>query len=159
MKKLIIMVGILVFILIISTMIYGVRMHHESCPVCFLKPLNMEIVKHYIEGFGPLAILVYILLYIVNTITLIPPIAFMSLAAGALFGPMGGTIALTLGSFYGTTTTFIISRFFGEKFVAQFIKGKAADFNENLSKNGFLLSEGIDVDTYEDLILFQKEKK
>jgi len=113
--------------------------HSQFCPACFMKSLNPEVIKHYIEGFGPWAIIVYVLLYTVNTLTLIPPIAFMSLSAGAIFGPIWGTVALTLGAFCGTTLTFIISRFFGGKLVDKFVKGKAADFNEKLSKKGFMV--------------------
>ena len=98
-------IGIIVFALIISAVIYGAQYHNESCPACSLKAFGPEVIRHYIVGFGPWAIAIYILLYTVNTITLIPPIAFMSLSAGALFGPIWGTVALTLGSFCGTTTS------------------------------------------------------
>lgn len=113
--------------------------HTEFCPQCLVKNLNPEVIRHYIEGFGPWAIAVYVGLYTINTLTLIPPIAFMSLSAGALFGPIWGTVALTLGAFCGTTITFIVSRFFGGKLVDKFVKGKAAEFNEKLSKKGFIV--------------------
>ncbi len=136
-KKIIISIVVLLFVG--GLFFLGLKHHHEICPICNVKELNVDVVKHYIEGFGPWAILVYVLLYTVNTVTLIPPIAFMSLSAGALFGPVWGTVALSLGAFCGTTTTFIISRFFGGKLVDKFVKGKAADFNEKLSKNGFIV--------------------
>jgi len=104
-----------------------------------LKSLNVEKVRSFIQGFGPLAIVMYIVLYIANTVILIPPIAFMSLSAGAIFGPIWGTVALSLGAMAGTTTTFVISRYFGGKLVDKFVKGKAAVFNEKLSRNGFLV--------------------
>ena len=125
--------------LLMGGFIWGVLQHKEVCAVCFVKSLNPEVIRHYIEGFGSWAIVVYVLLYTVNTLTLIPPIAFMSLSAGALFGPVWGTVALTLGAFSGTTVTFIISRFFGGKLVDKFVKGKAADFNAKLSKRGFMV--------------------
>ncbi len=136
-KKMII--SIIVLAAVVGGIIWGTQQHKEHCAVCFVKSLNADVIKHYIESFGPWAILVYVGLYTLNTLTLIPPIAFMSLSAGALFGPIWGTVALTLGSFCGTTTTFIISRFFGGKLVDKFVKGKAADFNEKLSKKGFVV--------------------
>lgn len=125
--------------LVVGALLYGAKSHLGFCPVCFAKSLNPEAIRHYIEGFGPWAIVVYIVLYTLNTLTLIPPIAFMSLSAGALFGPVWGTCALTLGAFCGTTATFIISRFFGGKLVDKFVKGKAADFNAKLSDRGFIV--------------------
>ena len=136
-KKIIISISILIAIGVMFFL--GLKEHHATCPICSLKSLDIEVVKHYIQGFGPWAIVVYILLYTLNTVTLIPPIAFMSLSAGALFGPIWGTVALTLGSFCGVTTTFVISRFFGGKLVDKFVKGKAADFNDKISKNGFIV--------------------
>ena len=139
MNKKKVILSIIVLGLVIGTIILGAQHHKEHCAVCFVKSLNPEVIKHFILSFGPWAILVYVALYTLNTLTLIPPIAFMSLSAGALFGPIWGTVALALGSFCGTTTTFIISRFFGGKLVDKFVKGKAADFNEKMSKNGFVV--------------------
>jgi len=132
-------IAIVVLIILIGGLFIHVNQHRELCPLCFGKPLNVDVIRHYIEGFGPWAIFVYILLYTVNTLVLIPPIAFMSLSAGALFGSVWGTVALSLGAFFGTTATFIISRFFGGKLVDKFVKGKTASFNEKLGANGFLV--------------------
>ncbi len=134
-KKLII--SLILIVAAIGAVFLGVHHHIEICPICHT--FNTESVRHYIEGFGPWAIVVYVILYTVNTLTLIPPIAFMSLSAGAIFGPVEGTMALTLGSFCGTTMTFIISRFFGGKLVDKFVKGKGAEFNKKISKNGFIV--------------------
>jgi len=138
-KPLKLIVPLIILVLVIGAIIYGAYTHLEFCPSCIAKSLNPEVIRHYIEGFGSWAIVVYVLLYTVNTLTLIPPIAFMSLSAGAIFGPVWGTVALTLGAFCGTTVTFIISRFFGGKLVDKFVKGKAADFNAKLSKRGFVV--------------------
>lgn len=139
MKNKKIILAIILVVLALAAAIYGVLEHHKICAVCAVKSLNAEVIRHYIEGFGSWAIVMYVLLYTVNTITLIPPIAFMSLSAGAIFGPVWGTLALTLGAFCGTTATFVIARFFGGKLVDKFVKGKAADFNAKLSKNGFIV--------------------
>ena len=138
-KPLKVIISIAALALLVGTLFYGVNIHKTICPACMAKALSPEVVRHYIQSFGPWAILVYIILYTINTLTLIPPIAFMSLSAGALFGPVWGTVALTIGAFSGTTTTFIISRFFGGRLVEKFVKGKAAEFNEKLSKKGFLV--------------------
>jgi len=119
---------------------YAFYQHQQHCNYCIsLRLFTPEVIKHYIEGFGPLAIVVYILLYAVNTVSLLPPIAIMSLSAGFLFGPVKGTIALTLGAFLGTSITFFIARFFGGKLVEKLSKGKAAEFQEKLEKNGFMV--------------------
>jgi len=99
---------------------------------------RIRLIKHYVLGFGPWAFVVYVLLYTLNTMTLLPPILFMTLAGGAIFGPLVGSIAIMLGCLFGTTATFFISRFLGRRFVEKVLKGKARDFEEKLNKKGFL---------------------
>lgn len=114
--------------------------HQQGCLQCSVaKTFSPEVVRHFIGDFGPWAIIVYVLLYTINTISILPPIAFMSLSAGFLFGPILGFIALTLGSFFGTSATFFIARRFGGEFVDTITKGKVVEFQKKISKNGFLV--------------------
>jgi len=114
--------------------------HQDQCLQCsVVKTFTPDVIRHFIGGFGPWAIVIYIFLYTVNTISLLPPIAIMSLSAGFLFGPLWGFIALSLGAFCGTSATFYISRYFGQSFVEKRLKGKAASFQEKLVKNGFMV--------------------
>jgi len=93
--------------------------HQQGCLQCsVVKTFTPDVVRHFIGGFGPWAIIVYMVLYTINTISLLPPIAIMSLSAGFLFGPIWGFIALSLGAFCGTSATFFISRYFGIKISA-----------------------------------------
>ena len=115
-----------------------IKNHQMHCPICInLKTFTPAVIKHYILGFGPWALVVFIGLYALNTVSLLPPIGIMSLAAGFIFGSLKGTIALMLGAFLGTTATFYIARFFGGQFVENLIKGKAKEFQEKLNQNGF----------------------
>lgn len=113
--------------------------HQARCPACSgFNTFKPEVIKHYILGFGPWALVVYIILYTINTISLLPPIGIMSLAAGFIFGPFWGSVGIMSGSFLGTTSTFHISRNFGKKFVEGLIKGKGKELEEKLNNNGFV---------------------
>lgn len=129
---------ILKLAIVVSTIVVISALYRYLCIQC----LNIEVfkpgnIKNYIAGFGTWAIVVYVLLYTINTITLLPPIGIMSLSAGAILGPLYGTIGVMLGSFLGTSATFFISRKTGGPFVQKIVKGKAKDFQEKLDKNGF----------------------
>ena len=120
-------------------LILFIKFHQNSCPTCFhLRPWNPAVIKHYILNFGPWALTVYIALYALNTVSLLPPIAALSLAAGYIFGTLWGTIAMMVGAFFGTTVTFYISRVFGRKIVEPLIKGRVKDFEEKVNQNGFM---------------------
>ena len=115
-----------------------IRNHQLHCPICVhLKSFSPDVIKHFILGFGPWALMVFIAFYALNTISLLPPIGVMSLSAGFIFGPLNGSIAIMAGAFLGTTATFFISRVFGSRFVENMMKGKAKEFQEKLDQNGF----------------------
>jgi len=126
-----------VAMILVSTMFIQ---HQKGCLQCsVVQSFTPDVIRHFIGGFGPWAIIVYVLLYTINTVSILPPIAFMSLSAGFLFGPILGFIALSLGSFCGTSATFFISRYFGGEFVDKLTKGRAVEFQKKLGKNGFLV--------------------
>jgi uncharacterized membrane protein YdjX (TVP38/TMEM64 family) len=112
--------------------------YYHWCPDCSEHHIfSVEVFKLYVLHFDFWAMAFYVFLFTINTISLLPPILPLSLAAGIIFGPVKGTLALSLGTFFGTTATFIIARFFDEKFVEELIQGKAKEFEEKLDKNGF----------------------
>lgn len=116
-----------------------IRNHQAHCLPCFpLKSFSPEVIKHYILGFGPWALGVYIVLYTLNTVSLLPPIGVMSLAAGFIFGPVLGAVGIMVGSWIGTSVTFYISRIFGRRFVEKMMTPKVREFEEKLNQKGFV---------------------
>ena len=112
--------------------------HQLHCPTCLpLKSFSPDVIKHFILGFGAWGLLIYIILYSINTVSLLPPIAILSLSAGFIFGPWEGALALMVGSFIGTTATFYISRIFGAHCVQEILKGRGREFQEAFDRNGF----------------------
>ncbi len=138
-KKL--LIPIIIAMLVVTVLGFAVYHHQQNCGQCLsLKSFSPEVIRHYIQGFGSLAIVVYILFYTVNTFSpFFPPIFIMSLSAGALFGPLMGTVALTLGTFCGTTAAFFAARYLGGKKIQGIVQGKGADLYEKLSQNGFFI--------------------
>src|SRR3989338_3914721 len=108
-----------------------------KCHCINLRPLTPAVIRDYIQGFGRLAVIVYILSYILNTVSVVPPIAPLSLTAGLAFGSMSGALYLMLGGMIGTSLTFMISRLFGRDLIAKVLKGRFKNLDEKLEKNGF----------------------
>lgn len=122
-------------------LIFGFFYHQNHCDVCLsLKSFSAESIRHFIQSFGPLAIFVYVLLYSANTFSpFFPPIFIMSLAAGAIFGPVWGTLALTLATFSGTSSAFFAARYIGRTQVEKLMRGKGEALYDKLSTNGFFI--------------------
>ena len=100
--------------------------------------VNPEAFRAWIARFGVSAPFVYVLLYAVNTVTLLPPIGVLSLTAGLAFGPVIGFLAIMAGAMIGTTATFFIGRRLGRGFVEKRLKGKFKSLDEALERKGFV---------------------
>lgn len=109
-----------------------------KCQCVNLKSLTPASLRDFIRLFGSLAAWVYIFAYALNTISIMPPIAALSLTAGLAFGALWGAVYLMLGAMIGTTATFLISRYFGRPLIEKILKGKFKDLDVKLANNGFL---------------------
>ena len=110
-----------------------------KCECINIKSLTPASIRDYIRSFGNMAAFVYIIAYVLNTISIVPPIAPLSLAAGLAFGALWGAVYLMVAALIGTSATFMISRFFGRGPVEKFLKGRFKDLDEKLQSNGFVM--------------------
>ena len=94
------------------------------CQCVNLPSLTPAALRDFIQSFGSLAVIAYILAYALNTISIMPPIAALSLTAGLAFGEVWGAVYLMIGALAGTSATFMISRYFGRDFIEKMLKGK-----------------------------------
>lgn len=109
-----------------------------TCQCVSLDTLTPASFRNYIISFGDSAVIVYIIAYALNTISIFPPIALLSLAAGLIFGKTWGAVFLMTGAMLGTSATFMIGRFFGRGLIEKVLKGKLKDLDDRLAKNGFM---------------------
>lgn len=109
-----------------------------NCLCVNLKALTPASIRDYIQSFGRLAVLAYIFAYVVNTISVLPPIAPLSLAAGLAFGEVWGAVYLMTAAIIGTSATFMIARFFGRGLVKKIMAGTFKNLDEKLEKKGFM---------------------
>lgn len=109
-----------------------------KCRCVNLKSLTPAALRDFIRSFGSLAVLAYIIAYALNTISILPPIAALSLTAGLAFGAVWGALYLMLGAMIGTSATFMISRYFGRGLIDRILKGKLKGLDEKLAQRGFM---------------------
>lgn len=69
----------------------------------------MEALRGWIAGLGIWGPVALVLLYVVATVLLVPGM-ILTLAAGAMFGVVVGTIAISIGSTLGAAAAFLIAR-------------------------------------------------
>ena len=110
-------------------------MHVNGVDLSFLTP---AFVRDHIQAYGHWAILVYIAVYVFNTILIFPPNTPITLAAGLIFGAFWGGVWIMVSAVIGTSLAFFISRSLGRKSMEPLIQGRWEDVNERLGRNGFL---------------------
>jgi len=128
-----IVIKLLIGILLVAGLWWMVK-----CQCVNFKSLTPAALRDFIQSFGSFAVLAYIAAYALNTISIMPPIAALSLTAGLAFGAVWGAFYLMLAAMIGTSATFLISRYFGRNLIEKMLKGKFMDLDEKLAKNGFM---------------------
>lgn len=69
----------------------------------------LESFKLWVQGIGPIGYVLYILVYAVCCVLLVPALA-LTLGSGAIFGFIGGAIVNLIGATLGATAAFLLSR-------------------------------------------------
>jgi len=82
---------------------------------------NINNLKAYINSFGILSPLVFIVLFSMATIAFIPglPITVLS---GIIFGAWWGSLYVIIGSTIGVSASFLIARYIGRDFVKKMVQ-------------------------------------
>ena len=106
----------------------------------FLSLESLRASQQDIAGFVAanqwLAIGGFFTLYVLITALSIPGAAIMTLAAGAVFGLVTGTILVSFASSLGATLAFLLSRFLLRDYVEQKFAGTSEKINSGIQNEG-----------------------
>ena len=99
-----------VLIILLASLIYFFRFSDYS------KEVSINNIKSFIDSFGSLSFLAFVIFYAIGVALSIPGIIF-TFIGGVLFGTLLGTILTTIGATIGAGLAFYVSRFLGRNFV------------------------------------------
>lgn len=96
-------------------------------------------LRVFINSFGALAPLVFIVICALKPLLFFVPSLGLSVVAGTMFGPLYGTIYVALGGAGSAAVAFYFARHFGRGTVEKLIstKKKLLNIDDNMEKNGF----------------------
>jgi pyruvate/2-oxoglutarate dehydrogenase complex dihydrolipoamide dehydrogenase (E3) component/uncharacterized membrane protein YdjX (TVP38/TMEM64 family) len=97
---------------------------------------SMERFHAYYAAHRLLTILVYLGIYIAVTALSLPGAAVMTLAGGALFGLLWGTVIVSFASTIGATLAFLVSRYLFRDWVVQRFGDRMAAINRGVATEG-----------------------
>src|SRR5262249_17216781 len=101
------------------------------------RSISPEYVLDSIESHSPVtARLIYVAVYIVGTVLLLPG-TVLSFAGAVLFGAYEGTLYTWMGAVAGSTLSFLLARWLGRDFVERLFGGRFAAFDQRIRDHGF----------------------
>jgi uncharacterized membrane protein YdjX (TVP38/TMEM64 family) len=99
--------------------------------------LDGEKIRGWIDTFGRAAPLVYILVFAVVPVLLLPGLP-MTIAGGLAFGPFWGTVYASIGSTLGAGLAFLVARYFARQAVQNFLGERWKKVDEGVSRKGWV---------------------
>ena len=83
---------------------------------------NVPKIKTWVAGFGRIAPLVYIGLYLISTVFFLPG-SPVTILAGFVFGPLWGIFYASVASIISVSVAFLIARYVARDLVESWVKG------------------------------------
>jgi len=95
-----------------------------------------EYLQEYVQANFSIALITFMLIYIVTIALSLPVGIVLSLSAGALFGVLPGTLIVMIAATLGATLAFLASRFVLQDYVDHHFAAAAQAVNDGISKDG-----------------------
>lgn len=100
--------------------------------------IGIDDIKAYVESYGKMGALVYIIMFALVPLTLFPD-SILAIAGGLAFGLTKGYIYTTIGALIGGSISFYISRKLGRNVVKKLTKEKLDNVEEMINERGFFI--------------------
>ncbi|MEG0842868.1 MAG: TVP38/TMEM64 family protein [Romboutsia sp.] len=100
--------------------------------------IGIEDIKVYVDSFGKMGTIVYIIMFALVPLTLFPD-SVLAIAGGLAFGFVKGYIYTTIGALIGATLSFYISRKLGRNIVKKLTNEKLDNIENMINERGFFI--------------------
>jgi len=97
---------------------------------------QQEAIDAYYRAYPARTALIYFLIYVAVTGLSLPGAAVMTLAGGAIFGLLWGTVIVSFASTLGATLAFLASRFLLREWVQDRFRDRLRPINEGIAREG-----------------------
>jgi len=104
--------------------------------IIYRDSINAGALQAWVSGFGSAGPLVFMALYAVGTVLFLPG-AVITLAGGALFGPLWGTVYNLTGATLGATLAFLIARYLAADWVERNSAGRVRQLKAGVEAEGW----------------------
>ena len=121
--------GLRLLILAVLVAAIGVAVYYRGA-------LNTQALESWVQQFGAAGPLVFMAIYALGTVLFFPG-SVLTLAGGALFGPVWGTLYNLTGATLGATLAFLIARYLASDWVTRKASGWMKQLMDGVEKEGW----------------------
>jgi len=107
-----------------------------SVAVYYRESFNINLIEQWIDQAGWWAPVIFILIYIISTVLFLPG-SILTLAGGALFGPVFGALYNLTGATIGAGISFLIARYLASDLVSERSGGKLKQLINGVESEGW----------------------
>jgi uncharacterized membrane protein YdjX (TVP38/TMEM64 family)/rhodanese-related sulfurtransferase len=104
--------------------------------VVYRDRLNAQALQQWVAGYGAAGSLVYMLIYALATVLFFPG-SVLTLAGGAMYGPVWGTFYNLTGATLGATLAFLVARYLAADWVETKSSGHLGQLKRGVEKEGW----------------------
>jgi uncharacterized membrane protein YdjX (TVP38/TMEM64 family) len=97
---------------------------------------DVQVLNHWVTQAGIAAPLLFILVYALATVLFLPG-SVLTLAGGALFGPLPGTLYNLTGATIGAAIAFMVARYLASDWVEKKAAGRLQQLKQGIEKEGW----------------------
>lgn len=97
---------------------------------------QLDVIHNFYGENRLLSWLIFLLVYVAVTALSIPGAAVMTIAAGAIFGLVGGVVIVSFASAMGATLAFLVARYLLRDAVQQRFSDRLKTINQGIEKDG-----------------------
>lgn len=98
---------------------------------------NCQDLQDYYTAHKLYMVVGFMVIYILQTALSLPGAAILSMASGAVFGPLMGTLYASIAATIGSTLAFLVSRYLLRDIVLNRFGNRLANLNRELEERGF----------------------
>lgn len=122
---------LLMRILLMALLVAGITL-----AVVYRDVIDADALAQWVKDFGASGPLVFMLIYALGTVLFLPG-SVITLAGGALFGPLWGTLYNLGGATLGATLAFLIARYLAGDWVEKKSGGRIRQLKEGVEAEGW----------------------
>jgi len=121
---------------LMRTMLFLGLLAAVTLAVVYREQFDAAALEAWVRDAGPVAPLLFILIYALATVLFLPG-SVLTLAGGALFGPVLGTLYNLTGATLGATLAFLIARYLAADWVADKTGGRVKQLINGVEAEGW----------------------